>query len=643
MDHHVLEARLRHALRQAVCQLTGGEEPEGISWDWELPKDPAFGDLSSAVAFKLASRLRQSPQQVADALASRLMACCREAGVATGMERAEAKAGFLNVWLSQQGLEDILRTILKARGRFGTRQCRPASSMNPVTTASRPCPGGTPHHASPPPPSREGFRGNGVNIEFVSANPTGPLSVAHGRQAAVGDVLSRLLRSQGFRVTTEYYLNDEGRQIELLGQSLRARYLQALGREEPVPEEGYQGGYVVDSAGTLRQRGGDRFVLRSRGWFIRTAMREQLRRIKDDLARFGVRFDVWSSQRWLRTSGRIKAALDTLQSRGALYESDGALWFASTRYGDDKDRVVRKQDGELTYLAPDIAYHQWKCERGYDRVLNLWGPDHHGYIARVKAALSALGLPAERLTVRIVQLVTLSRAGKPVPMSKRQGEFVTFREVLDEVGVDATRFFFLMRTMESPLEFDLELATRHSQENPVYYVQYAHARICGILMNAKRQRPYKFRCAKFIQGRMGRRGEGARQGTTGVSPWRNEGDFSPKADDKIPRLSRRGILWWKPRRRAELSWLQAPEERLLIRRLFQYPVVLRLCAEALEPHSLTGYLQKLAETFHVFYTKHRVITEDVKRSAARLALVEATQVVLANGLGLLGIRAPSRM
>ncbi len=271
----------------------------------------------------------------------------------------------------------------------------------------------------------------------------------------------------------------------------------------------------------------------------------------------------------------------------ASIASEEATWLASTAFGDDKDRVVRKRGGELTYLAPDIAYHQWKFQRGFDRLVNLWGPDHHGYIARLKAAVSALGLPAERLTVRIVQLVTLSRQGKPVPMSKRQGEFVTLREVLDEVGVDATRFFFLMRTMESHLDVDLELAKSRSQDNPVYYVQYAHARICSI-------------------------------------------------------LAKEGLPWQVPRR-PNLSLLDAEEERLLMRLLFQYPVVLQLCADALEPHGLTVYLRKLAETVHVFYTKHRVLSDDPVRSAARLALVRATRQVLANGLGILGISAPHRM
>jgi arginyl-tRNA synthetase len=321
--------------------------------------------------------------------------------------------------------------------------------------------------------------------------------------------------------------------------------------------------------------------------FVGIGMEQQLEEIRAVLHRFGLVFDRWSSQQWLRTSGRIEQALEALKAHDALYEAEDALWFASSRYGDDKDRVVRKRDGELTYLAPDIAYHQWKTQQGYEQIINLWGPDHHGYVPRIKAAMAALGASPDRLKVRIVQLVTLSRHGKPVPMSKRQGEFVTFREILDEVGIDATRFFFLMRTMESHLEFDLELAKSQSQENPVYYIQYAHARICSIF-----------------------------------------------AKQRLP--------WWI-RLRPDLSLLQEPEERLLMRWLFQYPIVLRICAASLEPHGVTAYLRKLAESFHVFYTKHRVITDDARRSSARLALIQATRQIFANGLGILGIRAPQSM
>ena len=552
-----LSRLLQDALRRTEPPPALGQGPDPLlegACRWEIPKDPAFGDLSNSVAFKLAARRKQPPQRLAEELAATVLSSCREAGLGTQVARVEARGGFLNVFLSLQALAGIVRTILAQGPRYGVRR-----QAQPIA----------------------------VNVEFVSANPTGPLSVAHGRQAAVGDVLARLLRSQGYRVTAEYYLNDEGRQIELLGQSLRARYLQGLFREVVFPEDGYHGAYVADSGSRLAKEIGDQAVDKPLDYFMELGMKEQLAEIRRVLERFGLTFDRWTSQRWLRTSGRIEAALKALQERGALYEADGALWFASTKFGDDKDRVVRKRSGEMTYLAPDIAYHQWKFQQGCDRLVNLWGPDHHGYIARVKAAMSALGLPAERLDVRIVQLVTLSRGGKPAPMSKRQGEFVTFHEILDEVGVDATRFFYLMRTMDSPLDFDLELAKSESQDNPVYYIQYAHARICSILAKAR-------------------------------------------------------LPWWT-RFRTDFGRLREPEERLLMHWLFQYPMVLRICALAVEPHGVTMYLRKLAESFHVFYTKHRVIGEDAALSAARLALIRATRQVFANGLGVLGISAPKRM
>ncbi|MBI3324199.1 MAG: arginine--tRNA ligase [Candidatus Omnitrophica bacterium] len=547
---------LLHAVVQARAPSAPSDQHR-----WDVPKDPSFGELSSSVAFRLAGLLRQPPGTVAEQLAIDLEKRVRQGRLAGVVDRCEVKSGYINVFLSQQGLARIVARILHEKRRFG-----------------------------------EGVLGQGrsVLIEFVSANPTGPLSVAHGRQAAVGDALARLLRAQGYRVSAEYYLNDEGRQIELLGRSLRLRCLERLGHPEPLPEDAYHGRYLLDTAEACLKRYGPELAQQpesaSLPVFMKFGMEHQLQVIKDDLVRFGLTFDEWTSQEWLRLSGRVDQSLDALRQQGALFETDGATWFASTKYGDDKDRVVRKQSGELTYLAPDIAYHQWKFQRGYDQLVNLWGPDHHGYIARVKAALTALGLPAERMTIRIVQLVTLSRGGGPVPMSKRQGEFVTFREIMDEVGVDATRFFYLMRTMDSHLDFDLELAKSQSQENPVYYVQYAHARIWSILARFRQQVPFSGR-----------------------------------------------------REPVDLSLLVEPEERLLMRQLFLFPIAVQICAQALEPHGLSVYLQRLAEIFHVFYTKHRVVTDNLPRSCARVRLVRATRWVLANGLSLLGVSAPKRM
>jgi arginyl-tRNA synthetase len=543
---------LAQLLRQAV-----GDDTLAKDVRWEVPRDATFGELSSAIAFKLAGKLRKPPPVVAEQLATQLDASCRASELAGMVDRFTAVRGFVNATLSQAAMTQVLAQIRAQGGEYGATKVG---------------------------------AGKRVLVEFVSANPTGPLSVAHGRQAAVGDAMARVLRSQGYGVTAEYYLNDEGRQIEMLGHSLRARYLEQIGQPVTFPEDGYHGAYVTESAGNLKQEKGAQFAHEPLETFMALGMDEQLARIKDDLSRFNLTFDNWESQRALRESGRLDRALQELRQRGMLFEQDGAEWFASTRFGDDKDRVVRKQTGELTYLAPDIAYHALKYERGYDLIVNLWGPDHHGYIARIKASVQALGLPPERLVVRIVQLVTLSRQGKPVPMSKRQGEFVTFREIMDEVGIDATRWFYLMRTMESHLDFDLDLAKAQSAENPVYYVQYAHARICSIL---------------------------AKAGESGVV-----------LEHMTPE---------------DLARLVEPEERLLLRQMFQFPMALAACAQALEPHGVTVYLQKSAELFHVFYTKHRVITEDVPLSRARAALIDGVRQVLANGLRLLGISAPTRM
>lgn len=548
-----LESRLSDLLASVI-----GEEAQDLdsaALRWTIPKDPTFGDLSNPLPFRFASQRKCAPIKIAAEFADVLMAKAPEFGLDPWIERVEPKAGFLNIFLTQWAMCQVLKTVRERGETFGHQT---------IDTACKIC------------------------IEFLSANPTGPLSVAHGRQAAVGDVLCRLLRSQGYEVTAEYYLNDEGRQIELLGKSVRLRYLELLGKAQSFIEDGYHGEYIKDVAEAFRKRYGDeagnQTEEESLPLFMKFSREYLLAVIRNDLDYFGLNFDQWSSQEWVRTSGRIEYSLKKLEETESLFEDEGAVWFASSKFGDDKDRVIRKQDGDLTYLAPDIAYHAWKYERGYEALLNLWGPDHHGYIPRMNAAMQALGLNQNQLTVRIVQLVTLSRGGKPVRMSKRAGEFVTFREILEEVGVDATRFFYVMRTMESHLDFDLDLAKSQSQENPVYYIQYAHARICSIL----KKKPVDL----------------------------------PEAD---------------------LAQLREPEEHQLIRALLHYPMVLRACAVGLEPHGITTYLRKLAETFHVFYTRHRVVGDDPALTSARCELIRAARTVLANGLGLLGISSPEKM
>jgi arginyl-tRNA synthetase len=424
-------------------------------------------------------------------------------------------------------------------------------------------------------------------VEFVSANPTGPLTIAHGRQAAIGDSLANILEFTGYRVTREYYLNDEGTQIDILGRSIQARYRGLLGMEEDFPEDGYKGAYIYDIAKDFRSRYGSRFAGRTDiKPFREFGLKWILKDIKEDLSEFGVGFDVWYSQRKLRSSGKVAKAIGLLRKRGHIFENEGAVWFRSTAFGDDKDRVVVKSDGSHTYLAPDIAYHLEKYRRGFRRIIDIWGPDHHGYVPRMKAAIQALGFPKDSVDVLIVQLATLYKGGAAVSMSTRAGEFVTLREVREEVGKDVSRFCFIMRRLSSHLDFDLDAVKKESADNPVYYIQYAHARIWSIL----------------------EKGASAEKSAS----------FDPGLLDK-------------------------PEEVALIRTLSQFPTAVALGAKTLEPYAVLQYLQGLAGLFHSFYNKHRVVSDDPRLTRARLVLVDGVRTVLANGLRLLGVSLPKKM
>ena len=417
-------------------------------------------------------------------------------------------------------------------------------------------------------------------LEFVSANPTGPLSVAHARQAAVGDALAKVLDFAGFKVKKEYYLNDEGNQINILGHSVELRLKELEGKRIEFPEDHYHGDYISDIARNVKAkkcRVGD---------FGTYAADYILKIIKRELRDFRVEFDCWYSQKALRKSGKIEKALRFLEQKDLLYRQDGAVWFKSTRFGDDKDRVVVKSDGSYTYLAPDIAYHREKYRRGFTWLINLWGPDHHGYISRIKAAVQALGKDADSLSLIIVQLATIFRAGQQIQMSTRRGQYITLREVLDDVGCDAARFFFMMRRTDSHLDFDLEVAKKKTSENPVYYVQYAHARISSILGNS----PLRLK-------------------TRELNP----------------------VL------------LEEPEEIALIKKLWELFYILEVCLKTTDPYMLTVYLQELAETFHKFYDRHRVLGQDQQLTQARLALIEACRIVISCGLDLLGISSPRKM
>ena len=571
---------LQDALRQAKQkgQLTIDPFPT-VSLD--LPKRPEWGDLATTVAMMLASAEKRPPYDVAQIILENLQQTAL-------FDRVEiARPGFLNMTVKRDLWLEVLAEIDAQGAQYGRSDVG---------------------------------QGRRVLVEYVSANPTGPLHVGHGRGAAVGQALSRLLRAAGYDVVTEYYINDAGRQMKLLGASVYARYLEQHGHSVEFPEDGYRGTYVEHLAIRLGERLGSSLLNlpaeQAEARCRELAGENMLQLIREDLARFGVTFDSWFSEASLVTTGLVERVLDELRTKDLLFEEDGALWFRSSALGDDKDRVVRKQEGDWTYLASDIAYHRDKLMRGYDLLVDVWGADHHGYIGRMEAAVQAYGHPKERLRVVLVQMVNLLRGGKKVEMSKRAGEFITMREVMDEVGADAAKFFFLMRRSDSHLDFDLDLAKQQSAENPVYYVQYAHARLSSLFRVAAER---------------------------GIS---------------VPRPHETG-----------LDVLADPDELRLIRKLSAYPSIVQASAVALEPHRITFYLQELAALLHTFYYKHRImpavveidaederfvaagdretkkpretVTPDL--TAARLAMMRQVQQVIRNGLDLLGISAPDRM
>lgn len=526
----------------------------------EVPKREGQGDFATTLALSLSKEEGRPPREIAADLVSMLQ------GRSPLIQKIEiAGPGYINFSLSKDYWHQTLLDICEKREAFG----RAAIGA-----------------------------GEKIQIEFVSANPTGPLHVAHGRAAALGDALARLFQTIGYQVDREYYINDVGNQMTLLGRSTYLRYRELFGEKVTLPEESYRGSYIIEIAEEVKKSAGDRYLAGAEEehlpFFIRTSYQTIFSWIRRDLEAFGVHFDRWFSEEDLYREKEVDAALAFLKSAGVLYEQDGALWVATTRYGDDKDRVVMRSNRQMTYFASDIAYHRNKFERGYDRLIDIWGADHHGYIDRVKAAVAAMGYSPDRLDILIHQFVNLLREGKPVAMSKRSGDFVTLREVMDEVGVDATRFFFLMRRSDTSLDFDLELAKKASTENPVYYVQYAHARLCSIIRVA------------------------AERG------W--------KVEEEIQKA-----------KSADLAILDLPEEQALIKQLSLYPDLLQSAAEGLEPHRLTFYLQELAGMLHRYYFDHRVVTEDLPRTKARLVLMAAVQIVLKNALAILGVRAPERM
>ena len=580
-----MKALLRTAIDGVIERLRqAGTLALSVAPDYQIetPKLEAHGDFSTNVAMLLAKASRQPPRELASAIAAELSALplisrCEVAG-----------PGFINFVVAQDVVFDVVRQVSEAGTAYGRNN------------------------------SGDGAR---VQVEFVSANPTGPLHIGHGRGAAIGSVLANLLAASGYQVEREYYVNDAGRQMDILALSVWLRYLQSFGHDVPFPAQAYRGAYIEDIARELRERERETLLRGAGSVPPATASADEERHLDDaiaaaraalggevfnrvrdyakdiilaeiatDLRGFGVEFDCWYSEASLTRNGAIDAAIAELIEAGFIYQAAGAQWFRSTDYGDEKDRVVVRDNGVKTYFAADIAYHREKFARGFARVVNIWGADHHGYIPRVRAALKALGLNDGQLDVVLVQFASLVRGGEKVAMSTRAGEFVTLKQLVDEVGVDAARYFYVMRRADQHLEFDIALATAQNNDNPVYYVQYAHARICSVFRQAGPRSaiaaPAGARLAEFLR--------------------------------------------------------EAPERRLALV-LARFAEVVAGAASAAEPHQLTNYLRELATEFHAYYNGHKVLVDDVGVCWARLRLIDAVRQVIANALALLAISAPREM
>ncbi len=568
----ILKQGIETALEKTIASgaLPAGEYPEIVL---EVPPQKEFGDFSSNIAMQSARVARQNPRAIADALVANMDF--------DWIDRAEvAGAGFINFFLKSDMVYDTLKAILAAGDNYGVQPTRSQDT---------------------------------VQVEYVSANPTGPLHVGHGRGAAYGSALVNLLRAAGFNVQAEYYINDAGNQIDNMAMSVEARFQEIQGKHLVFPDKegniegevgpndivfpanGYRGDDITETAQAIIDEKGletlnamsvdDRVAM-----FKETALQEKLKRLEKTLRNFQVTFNQWFSERSLHDTDEIKYAVDELKNLGAIYEKDGALWLNSTKYGDDKDRVVIRDNGVPTYLAADIAYHRNKYERGFKQMINIWGADHHGYVCRVKAAMQAFDFDPDKLEILLLQMVALFRDGEMVKLSKRTGDTVTLDELIEEVGVDASRYFFLMRSLDSQLDFDINLAKSRSNDNPVYYIQYAHARIHSIY-NQVRDAGIKF-------------GE-----------W-DAVDFSP---------------------------LTSELELELIKKMAEYPEEITQSAEHRAPHRIARYLYDLASMFHSFYRQGRIIGVDSELQQARLGLITAIALVLRQGLGILGISAPEKM
>lgn len=550
-----VQNRIKEEIRAAVLKSGLAAEDQIPDVILEIPKEKAFGDYSTNMAMQLARVAKKAPRMIAESLVANFDR------TKASIEKIElAGPGFINFYMNNAYLTDLIATVLEAGEKYGE-----------TTVGGR----------------------QKIQVEFVSANPTGDLHLGHARGAAVGDSLCNILDKAGYDVSREYYINDAGNQINNLALSVEARYFQALGMEKEMPEDGYHGADIIGIGKRLADEFGDKYVSvpdEERFEFFREyGLKYEMEKLQKDLEDFRVRFDVWYSETSLYKNGKIDVALEALRASGYIYEQDGATWLRSTDLGDDKDRVLIKQDGSYTYLTPDIAYHKDKLERGFEKLINIWGADHHGYIPRMKAAIQALGYDREALEVEIIQLVHLYKNGEKMKMSKRTGKAVTMRDLVEEVGLDATRYFFAMRSSDTHMDFDLDLAVSQSNENPVYYAQYAHARICSILR------------------------AGEEQGVT------LDGG-------------------------ADYGLIGAEKEIDLLKKLGEFPAAVGEAAVKRVPHRITNYIFELASTFHSFYNAEKVLdSEQPERTKARLALVKAVQITLKNALALIGVSAPEKM
>lgn len=549
---------LSQKVKEAVKKVAGeefGSSADGIEFQVEKPRFKEYGDFAVNIAFQLAKVFKENPRQIAEKLVLKL----KEQPL---FEKVDvAGPGFINFYLKKEVYQNELKEILEKKDKYSEIGLYP---------------------------------GLKIQVEFVSANPVGPMHIGHGRWAAYGDSLSRVLTKAGAQVTREFYINDAGRQMEIFADSVACRYSEIFGEKPEFPEEGYRGQYIYEIAKEIAEKFGNRFMSlpyeKRKEEFKEIAYRMVLEHLKNVLEKMNVHFDVWFSEKSLHEAGKLQEAVEILKEKGHVYEKDGAVWFKSTDFGDEKDRVLIRSNGEPTYFLADIAYHINKKERGFDKVIDIWGADHHGYVPRMKAAMLALGYGEEFLEVIIGQMVNLLSSGKPVRMSKRTGEMVTLEELMDEVGKDALRFFFVSKSTDSTLDFDIDLAKEQSQKNPVYYVQYAHARICSILRKAEA-----------------------------------DGFEITEKDHAL------------------VGKLNLPEEIDLIRMLAAFPEIIEVCAKTRDVHHLPSYLISLASEFHSFYQKVRVLTDNSELTKARLLLIKGIKEIMADGLYLIGVSAPESM